>query len=154
MVNKKISNYTEETTPAGTDLALIDQGAGAYKKIQLSNLLDYGDVSIPNGYLYLEQSNVIRWTSDGSPTGTIRSQIDSNSSDDLKLKTGAASAIGLIIDTSQNVDAPNGTLSEGGVRVATGDGTTGGSASAGAGNQYVEISIAGTTYKVLHDGTV
>jgi hypothetical protein len=33
-------------------------------------------------------------------------------------------------------------------------GTTGGSASAGAGNQYVELTINGTTYKVLHDGTV
>ena len=33
-------------------------------------------------------------------------------------------------------------------------GVTGGSASAGAGNQYVELTINGTTYKVLHDGTV
>ena len=33
-------------------------------------------------------------------------------------------------------------------------GITGGSASAGAGNQYVELTINGTTYKVLHDGTV
>ena len=34
------------------------------------------------------------------------------------------------------------------------DGTTGGAASAGAGNQYVELVIDGTTYKLLHDGTV
>lgn len=34
------------------------------------------------------------------------------------------------------------------------DGDTGGSGSAGAGNQYVEIKINNTTYKVLHDGTV
>ncbi len=34
------------------------------------------------------------------------------------------------------------------------DGTTGGSSSAGSGNQYVEIDIGGSTYKVLHDGTV
>ncbi|WP_299327642.1 hypothetical protein [Parasphingopyxis sp.] len=34
------------------------------------------------------------------------------------------------------------------------DGTTGGSGSAGAGNQYVELNIGGATYKVLHDGTV
>jgi len=47
-----------------------------------------------------------------------------------------------------------GDLNESGVRVATGDGTTGGTGSAGAGNQYIEISVAGTTYKVLHDGTV
>lgn len=34
------------------------------------------------------------------------------------------------------------------------DTSTGGTGSAGAGNQYVEIEIAGNTYKVLHDGTV
>jgi hypothetical protein len=38
--------------------------------------------------------------------------------------------------------------------LATSDGTTGGTSSAGAGNQYVELEINGTTYKVLHDGTV
>ena len=37
---------------------------------------------------------------------------------------------------------------------AVSDGTTGGAASAGAGNQYVELKIDGVTYKVLHDGTV
>ena len=38
--------------------------------------------------------------------------------------------------------------------IATSDGTTGGTGSAGAGNQFVELVIGGTTYKVLHDGTV
>jgi len=38
--------------------------------------------------------------------------------------------------------------------VALSDGTTGGSGSAGSGNQYVELNINGTTYKMLHDGTV
>ena len=33
-------------------------------------------------------------------------------------------------------------------------GGTGGSGSAGAGNQYVELNIDGTVYKLLHDGTV
>lgn len=33
-------------------------------------------------------------------------------------------------------------------------GTTGGTASAGTGNQYVELTIGTATYKVLHDGTV
>lgn len=33
-------------------------------------------------------------------------------------------------------------------------GTTGGAGSAGAGNQYVEIRVGASTYKVLHDGTV
>lgn len=34
------------------------------------------------------------------------------------------------------------------------DGGTGGTGSAGSGNQYVELSINGVTYKLLHDGTV
>lgn len=33
-------------------------------------------------------------------------------------------------------------------------GSTGGTGSAGAGKQYVEITVSGSTYKVLHDGTV
>jgi hypothetical protein len=32
--------------------------------------------------------------------------------------------------------------------------TTGGAGSAGVGNQYVELNINGTVYKILHDGTV
>jgi len=38
--------------------------------------------------------------------------------------------------------------------IAMSDAGTGGSASAGAGKQYIEINVAGTIYKVLHDGTV
>lgn len=34
------------------------------------------------------------------------------------------------------------------------DGTTGGADSAGEGKQYVSMTIDGTTYKILHDGTV
>jgi hypothetical protein len=37
---------------------------------------------------------------------------------------------------------------------ADSDIAAGGVGSAGAGNQYVELNIGGTTYKVLHDGTV
>lgn len=47
-----------------------------------------------------------------------------------------------------------GDILSGGTRVAIGSGTTGGSGSAGAGNQHVELNINGTTYKLLHDGTV
>ena len=34
------------------------------------------------------------------------------------------------------------------------DGTTGGTGSAGAGNQYVELTVGANVYKLLHDGTV
>jgi hypothetical protein len=38
--------------------------------------------------------------------------------------------------------------------VATSDGTTGGTGSAGSGSQYVLLTIGGATYRLLHDGTV
>lgn len=38
--------------------------------------------------------------------------------------------------------------------VVVSDAGTGGAESAGAGKQYVEMEIAGSVYKVLHDGTV
>jgi len=46
----------------------------------------------------------------------------------------------------------NGTITA--IGSVTSAGTTGGTGSAGAGNQYVEVAINGTTYKLLHDGTV
>lgn len=48
----------------------------------------------------------------------------------------------------------SGTSNTGWVISSSSDGTTGGTGSAGAGNQYVELNINGSTYKVLHDGTV
>ena len=41
-----------------------------------------------------------------------------------------------------------------GTYIATASGTTGGTGSAGAGSQHVQITVGGVTYKVLHDGTV
>lgn len=58
---------------------------------------------------------------------------------------------GIKIDTTgtaildSNGNAQYGTLSSG---------DTGGTGSAGSGNQYVELTINGATYRVLHDGTV
>ena len=48
----------------------------------------------------------------------------------------------------------SGTGNTGWRRVTTSSATTGGTGSAGAGNQYVELNINNVTYKVLHDGTV
>jgi len=41
---------------------------------------------------------------------------------------------------------------DGSIPVSTGN--TGGAGSAGSGNQYIELTIGTTTYKILHDGTV
>lgn len=58
--------------------------------------------------------------------------------------------------TMEDVDNHHGGLRIGtaGNYIAQSGGTTGGSGSAGSGKQYVELKINGTTYKVLHDGTV
>lgn len=55
---------------------------------------------------------------------------------------------------SNYLEASSGDFTWNSEYLAVSDGTTGGSASAGSGNQYVELNINGTTYKVLHDGTV
>ena len=68
---------------------------------------------------------------------------------------GGAPAINGILDFS-NIDTTNKTFTFPNAtgNVAVSSGTTGGTASAGAGNQYVELNVGGVVYKVLHDGTV
>ena len=44
-------NWAPKTTLESTDSVIIDEGSGVYKFAALSNLLTYGDVSIPNGSL-------------------------------------------------------------------------------------------------------
>jgi hypothetical protein len=46
MSEKYIKQYTETTTPSDTDALLIDQGLGAYKYVQIANLLK-GNTIIP-----------------------------------------------------------------------------------------------------------
>jgi hypothetical protein len=66
---------------------------------------------------------------------------------------------GVLLDASVLTDAVSGTPTGLSIwkpldEMASSDGGTGGSGSAGSGNQYVELSIGGTVYKVLHDGAV
>ena len=68
--------------------------------------------------------------------------------DDLRRDAGTLTVTGTVYDPANTT----GTLTYGD-RV-TSDGDTGGAGSAGAGNQYVEFSVDGTVYKLLHDGTV
>jgi hypothetical protein len=56
--------------------------------------------------------------------------------------------------TDWNIDSLSGHIKVDGDAIPVSSGTTGGTGSAGSGNQYVELEIAGTIYKVLHDGTV
>jgi hypothetical protein len=58
--------------------------------------------------------------------------------------------------TMEQVDRYHGGLRVGtsGNYIVQSDGGTGGSGSGGSGNQYIEIEVNDTVYKVLHDGTV
>ncbi len=53
-----------------------------------------------------------------------------------------------------NIDGLSGDILVDGDYVPVSSDTTGGSGSAGSGNQYVELEINGSIYKLLHDGTV
>jgi hypothetical protein len=86
-------------------------------------------------------------------------QVTSRSSDTLSItraqdNTSAASfTAGARIEMRVNAATVEDAVSEATQDIVTGAGTTGGTGSAGAGNQYIEITVGGTTYRVLHDGT-
>lgn len=92
----------------------------------------------------------------GSSTGTVYGTISSSTytsetSVNISLDSGTfanetlTTWVGVL--TNANDALPRGNL-------AIGSGQTGGTGSAGSGNQYVEMTVNGVTYKVLHDGTV
>jgi hypothetical protein len=100
-------------------------------------------------------------------TNTINAQTDAfeiqNASDSTKLISftngSASTGTGVTLDfnqtAAQTITFPVSAGGAGGVdHVAMSSTNTGGAGSAGVGNQYIEIHINGTTYKVLHDGTV
>lgn len=60
----------------------------------------------------------------------------------------------LPIQISTTVVNFTGSVQHNGSAISSSSGNTGGTGSAGSGNQYVELNIGGTTYKILHDGTV
>ena len=67
---------------------------------------------------------------------------DISGSGQIWVKTGAPSTLAFTAENGLDFD------------VGVSSGTTGGTGSAGSGNQYIELNIGGTTYKILHDGTV
>jgi len=66
-------NWAPKTTLASTDSILVDEGSGVFKFAALSNLLTYGNVSIPNGSLLLKSLNSVGLnTSDGADDGVLQ----------------------------------------------------------------------------------
>lgn len=177
---ENINSVTISNTQWGY-VGAMDQGVASTDTVEVatlgineaspSKLLHITDNATESELIYLQNNkagntaNTVRITTRLETDTTTRSAMsifssfssitDASRTSKTEIKQSDAGTFDTVLDlTGHDVDAPNGTLSEAGVRVATGAGTTGGSGSAGAGNQYIEISVAGTTYKVLHDGTV
>lgn len=92
---------------------------------------------------------------DGLEAGLLRMVTALNGIADVRFNIGG----GMYSESATGADLGPQTINvlelyEDGVRAATSSGSTGGAGSAGAGNQYVELTVGGVTYKVLHDGTV
>ncbi len=139
------------------------------------------NVSIPNGNLTISgnlvldtNSSQINATNSSATKGrivdiatdTVIFGDPSNTFGDVRIDAAGGPALyadgtdGGIYTTNANGGSQGaGTINasaiyDDGVAVPSSSGTTGGTGSAGAGNQYVELTISGTTYKILHDGTV
>ncbi len=86
-------------------------------------------------------------------------KVTSRSSDTLSITraqdgTAAASfTAGAKVEMRINAASIEDAVSEATANIVTSAGATGGTGSAGAGKQYIAITVGGTTYKVLHDGT-
>tara|TARA_R110002012_G_scaffold168265_1_gene331695 strand:+ start:938 stop:1204 length:267 start_codon:yes stop_codon:yes gene_type:complete len=66
----------------------------------------------------------------------------------------ASFAANSLVEMRINAASVQDAITDGTVNMVTSAGATGGTGSAGAGKQYIAITVGGTTYKVLHDGTV
>jgi hypothetical protein len=107
-----------------------------------------------SGYLFADDNNTLLEIFDGGNGAELSWSAGASNSGDLKIKQASAKSYGIL--TMTNVTGGNKTFTFPNAtgNVAVSSGTTGGSGSAGAGNQYVELNIGGTVYKLLHDGTV
>lgn len=120
----------------GQEARIVDTAGYATSYLLMANSARYGrDCDIRDG-----NNLLVRDTTDADLADFSHDGLDFNTD-----FTGT---------TDWNIDSLTGHIRVDGDAVPVSSETTGGSGSAGAGNQYVEIEIAGTIYKVLHDGTV
>lgn len=114
-----------------------------------------GRNSAGEDYDYANVAGVLASPADGAEFGWVRVVTAQNGATGVRLLI----AHGVYTPGAAGADQGQDTLNakelyDNGVRVARSAGATGGAGSAGVGAQYVELSIGGVTYKVLHDGTV
>jgi len=166
--NITIQSNTIEATLDGINFTNDDSGSYLYEVYILNNILKDGmtnvginagtdvDNSIVRGNIIGSCISASGLTGDGIRTNGDNNIIDSNQISDYN-RSGInvqSSATGTVVRdnyTSSVTGTAVGILTDGVINI---DGTTAGSGSAGSGKQSVQININGTTYKVLHDGTV
>jgi len=176
MADTKVSAMTEVTAISSADELYVNDG-GTEKRITGTNLYRIqGGLTIrvydSGGTDYIELSdsgststigtnaNQININPGGTklinlPSATTLQIFDGTNSDKVAIQhDGTDLNFTFTGTTDWNISSLSGTVRIGTNAVAHSSGTTGGTGSAGAGNQYVELEIAGTVYKVLHDGTV
>jgi hypothetical protein len=132
-INSLLS-VNEINSLTGTDLTLHPFNATT-EKVSIAS-----DCQV-SGKLALEDGS----GDDGHLTIVTNTSVTTPASNRLAVYYNSITAL----STPQTKDASGNVLS-----LVGSDGDTGGTGSAGSGNQYVEMKVGNLTYKVLHDGTV
>ena len=139
----------------GPTLTLDRENAAPALGDPLGRVLFRGRNSADDDYDYANMAAVIGSPTDGAEFGWVQFVTAQNGVTAVRLQIANGVYTPGATGADQGADTLNVKgLYEDGVRAATSSGATGGTGSAGAGAQYVELSVAGTTYKVLHDGTI
>ena len=148
IVSGATNNYIGPQNRTAGGFSISDSGTGTYND---TTPLTTGAATITGLHRHsadLRVENAIALAGLNNAGSAWRDLIQINASD--KVIVGNVTTDTTVYSANQP-DWYNGSATE---NICTSDGDTGGASSAGAGNQYVELNIGGTVYKVLHDGTV
>jgi len=142
-------NYIGPQGRATGDVSVTDNGTGTYNdKVPITG---ENDITINGKFRHADE---LRLSNNIKMRGM--NNAGTNWRDLMHITTSDRVTVGNTVTDSQIYSSAQPRWYDGSNTewMTSSDGDTGGSASAGAGNQYVEVNINGTVYKVLHDGTV
>jgi len=149
IVSGALNNYIGRQGVQASSVALSDSGTGTLN--DMTPLTSENDATVNAKFRFSDNirlENDIALQALNNAGSSWRNLLKITTGDNILVGNSGDSTIVYSSDQPRWFDGANTE------RICTSDGDTGGSSSAGAGNQYVEININGTVYKVLHDGTV